>query len=75
MIMQLKKIIEVEKKNGFTLRTMYSKEMDKRAELENILKTCIDEVREEIQKKKNETANIYQTTSTRKSHKNLRNIA
>lgn len=59
LIAQVKKIIDIEKKNSFTIRTMYFKEMEKRKELETVLKNCIEDVREEIQKKKNENVNIY----------------
>lgn len=33
--------------------------MESKKELENILKFCIEDVREEIAKKRNETQNIY----------------
>ena len=59
LIAQVKKIIDIEKKNSFTIRSMYFKEMEKRKELETVLKNCIEDVREEIQKKKNENVNIY----------------
>lgn len=44
----MKKIIEIEKKSNFTVRTAYSKEMESRKELENILRSCIEDVRDEI---------------------------
>lgn len=42
---------------------MYSKEMEKRKELEAIVKGAIQDVREEIIKKKNENVNIYQSNN------------
>lgn len=38
---------------------MYSKEMESKKELEGVLRGCIEDVRDEIQRKKNETALIY----------------
>ena len=52
-------MIEIEKRNNFSVRTMYSKEMEIKKELEGVLRSCIEDVREEINKKKSETANIY----------------
>lgn len=52
-------MIDLEKKSNFTLRTSYSKEMEMKKELESILRSCIEDVRDEIAKKKNETQNIY----------------
>lgn len=37
--------------------------MEKKLELEEILKKCVEEVREEIEKKKNETQSIYKSNS------------
>lgn len=48
-------MLELEKKNNFSIRTMYSKEMELKKELEKILRLSIDDVREEIEKKRNET--------------------
>ena len=48
-------MIEIEKKNNFNVRTMYSKEMEIKKDLESILRQCIEDVRDEITKKKNET--------------------
>jgi hypothetical protein len=47
-------MMEMEKKNNFTVRTMYSKEMETKKELEKIVRTCIEDVREEIVRKRNE---------------------
>lgn len=47
-------MMELEKKNNFTVRTMYSKEMEIKKELEKIVRTCIEDVREEIVRKRNE---------------------
>lgn len=59
MIEQLRKLIDLEKKNCFQIKTLYSKEMETKKDLESILKRSIEDVREEISKKKNETQNIY----------------
>ena len=48
-------MIDIEKRNNFQVRTMYGKEMETKKELEKILRTCIEDVRDEISKKKNET--------------------
>jgi len=53
-------MIELEKQNTFQIRTLYSKEMETKKQLENVVRFCIEDVREEIAKKKNETQNIYQ---------------
>jgi len=55
----MRKLIEVEKKNNFAIRTVYSKEMESKKELEGALRGFIEDVRDEINKKKNETAFIY----------------
>jgi hypothetical protein len=52
-------MLDVEKKNNFSIRTLYSNEMEMKKELEKILRQSIDDVREEIDKKKNETQSIY----------------
>lgn len=55
MIEQLKKMVEFEKKNTFQIKTMYSAEMEIKKELESVLRHSIEDVREEIKRKKNET--------------------
>ena len=45
----------MEKKNNFSIRTMLSRELDLKKSLEKILRTSIDDVREEIDRKRNET--------------------
>jgi hypothetical protein len=59
MIEQLKNMVDFEKKNTFQIKTMYSFEMEIKKQLESILRLSIEDVREEIKKKKNETQNIY----------------
>ena len=54
-------MILLEKKNNFTIRTVYAKEMEKRKELDTLLRSCIDDVREEINKKRNETSSVYKS--------------
>ena len=52
-------MIEMEKKNNFQIRTMYSKEMETKSELETIMRLCIEDVRDEIARKKQETQSYY----------------
>jgi hypothetical protein len=52
-------MVDFEKKNTFQIKTMYSFEMEIKKQLESILRLSIEDVREEIKKKKNETQNIY----------------
>jgi hypothetical protein len=54
-------MIVLEKKNNFSIRTLYAKEMEKRKELESLLRNSIDDVREEINRKKNESNSIYKS--------------
>ena len=64
-------MIDIEKKNNFHVRTLYSKEMEIKKELESILRQCIEDVRDEIQRKKNETQNMYKQNNM-KSTKSLK---
>lgn len=50
----MKAMIESEKKNHFQVKTLYSKEIEIKQKLENMLRQCIEDVRDEIAKKKSE---------------------
>jgi hypothetical protein len=64
-------MILLEKKNNFTIRTLYGKEMEKRKELESLLRNSIDDVREEINRKKNETNSIYKNSHNKQLARSL----
>ena len=55
LIEQLKKMMEAEKSNCFQLKTLYSREMESKKELERVLRLSIEDVREEINKKKGDS--------------------
>jgi hypothetical protein len=55
MIEQLKKMVDYEKKNTFQIKTFYSTEMEIKKQLESILRLSIEDVRDEIKRKKGET--------------------
>lgn len=59
LIFKLKKILETEKKNLRQIKTLSSKEIDQRNQLEKILRFCVDDVKNEIQKKKTESKVQY----------------
>lgn len=59
LIFKLKKILESEKKNLRQIKTLSSKEIDQRNQLEKILRYCVDDVKNEIQKKKTESKVQY----------------
>jgi len=48
-------MLDVEKKNNFQIKTIYSTEMEIKKELEKILRQSIEDVREEINRKRNDT--------------------
>jgi hypothetical protein len=48
LIDRLKKILESEKKNLRTIKTMCAKEIDQKNSLEKILRQCVDDVKNEI---------------------------
>jgi hypothetical protein len=52
-------MIDLEKRSTFQIKTIYAKEMETKKELESILRQSIEDVRDEINRKKNETQNIY----------------
>lgn len=57
--MSIKKMIEIEKWNNFEVWTLYAHEIESKKKLENILKFSIEDVRNEITKKKTEKSDIY----------------
>lgn len=59
LIYRLKKILESEKKNLRQIKTLCAKEIDQRNQLEKILRFCVDDVKNEIQKKKTESKVQY----------------
>ena len=48
MIRRLKKLLDSERKNIKALRTTYANELDNRTQLEEILRQCIDDTKQEI---------------------------
>jgi len=52
-------MINVEKKSLRLIRTMNSKEIESRNYLEKILRQCVDDVKNEIAKKRSENKSIY----------------
>lgn len=59
LIFRLKKILEQEKKNLRYVKTMCAKEIDQKNQLEKILRQCVDDVKNEIVKKKTESKVQY----------------
>jgi hypothetical protein len=55
LILRLKKILENEKKNLRHIKTLCAKEIDQKNQLEKILRQCVDDVKNEIVKKKTES--------------------
>lgn len=54
VINKLKKMIELEQKNSRAARTSYSRELEGKKELENLLRACVDDVKTHITKKRGE---------------------
>lgn len=54
LIYRLKKILEAEKKSLRQVKTLCSKEIEQKNFLEKILRQCVDDVKNEIQKKRTE---------------------
>ena len=59
LIQRLKKMMEVEKKSLRMVRTLCSKEIEVKNCLEKILRQCVDDVKNEISKKRSENKTIY----------------
>ena len=54
LIYRLKKVLEAEKKQLRQVKTLCAKEIEQRNFLEKILRQCVDDVKNEIQKKRSE---------------------
>lgn len=66
LIFRLKKIHETEKKNLRQIKTLCAKEIDQKHQLEKILRQCVDDVKNEIMKKKTESkVQIYRGSASR----------
>jgi len=59
LIDRLKKIIEAEKRSLRHIKTLSAKEIDSKNQLEKVLRLCVDDVKNEIQKKKTESKAGY----------------
>lgn len=59
LIYKLKKILENEKKGLRQIKTLCAKEIDQKNQLEKILRQCVDDVKNEIQKKRTESKVHY----------------
>eukprot|EP00359_Climacostomum_virens_P008042 CAMPEP_0204915924 /NCGR_PEP_ID=MMETSP1397-20131031/13836_1 /ASSEMBLY_ACC=CAM_ASM_000891 /TAXON_ID=49980 /ORGANISM="Climacostomum Climacostomum virens, Strain Stock W-24" /LENGTH=432 /DNA_ID=CAMNT_0052088185 /DNA_START=1 /DNA_END=1299 /DNA_ORIENTATION=+ len=54
VITRLKRMVELERKNLRAARTAHAKELESRTELEQLLRKCVDDVKQEIQRRRNE---------------------
>lgn len=59
LIYKLRKILDQEKKNLRNVKTLCAKEIDQKNQLEKILRQCVDDVKNEITKKKTESKTQY----------------
>ena len=59
LISRLKKMIDVEKKSLRMVRTTCAKEIETKNILEKVLRQCVDDVKNEIAKKRSENKTIY----------------
>lgn len=59
IIQRLKKMLASEKKSLRMVRTLCSKEIEVKNQLEKILRQCVDDVKQEIAKKRSENKSIY----------------
>jgi hypothetical protein len=64
LITQLKKRISLEQANVREVRTMYTKEIETRLELEQLLRKCVDDVKAEITTKRAENRVLIHNSST-----------
>lgn len=55
----MKRILEREKQNVRHVKTQIAKEIKLKSELEKVLRQCVDDVKHEITKKKNDNKSIY----------------
>ena len=54
IVQKLKRMLELERKNLRIARTAYAKELENKTELEGILRKCVEDVKNEIAKKRSE---------------------
>jgi len=59
VIERLKKMIEMERKNLRTTRTLFTKDVESKIELEKVLRQCVEDVKQEVSKKRNENKVLY----------------
>lgn len=59
IITRLKRMLTTEKKSLRLVRTLCSKEIEVKNQLEKILRQCVDDVKTEIAKKRSENKSIY----------------
>ena len=52
VVTKLKRMLEIEKKNLMEARTTYSKELESKTELENLLRQCVEDVKSEITRRR-----------------------
>ena len=58
-IQRMKRILEREKQNIRHVKTQIAKEIKLKSELEKVLRQCVDDVKNEIVKKKNDNKSVY----------------
>jgi len=66
IISQLKKRINIEQANIRQVKTMYTKEIETRLELEQLLRKCVDDVKAEINAKRAENRVLMHSSSLKK---------
>lgn len=59
IIQRLKKMMAMEKKSLRMVRTLCSKEIEAKNQLEKILRQCVDDVKSEIARKRSENKSVY----------------
>ena len=63
LIPRLKRMLLMEKKSLRVVRTMCSKEIEVKNNLEKLMRQCVDDVKAEIAKKKSENKAVYCITT------------
>jgi len=56
---RMKRNLEKEKRNLRFIKTMIASEIEQKNQLEKVLRQCVDDVKTEIYKKKNENKSVY----------------
>ena len=59
IVRKLKKMLSIEKGNLQEAKTLYSREIEGRTQLEQLLRQCVDDVKSEISKKRSENKMVY----------------